>query len=521
MDDFLLSDNIGVLTKKKDNGPIIPKRGIMTEELKKDVSDSFLLERPISSTLDEFKEEQEENYFKYRTENSKGINRNEGKRMWDENRKPERIDISAQNFDKYNNFFSQGMNNQEEEENRRRIDMLMGNGNNGQTPTPQSVPMNNQMGGYNPQVNNQMTPMNNQMGGYNPQVNNQMMPMNNQMGGYNPQVNNQMTPMNNQMGGYNPQVNNQMTPMNNQMGGYNPQINNQMMPINNQMGMVNQSNNGYNPANEFGNNNSFGVSNNTGGETLFGAPMYGSSEDDDQFKNIPDIYGLDKAESNYHMMKNGENGQFFGNNNEPNPMNKTQDLMFGAPMYSNTSNINQNDNNLPNSSVDVFGQLISETSENMRIKNGKIVDEFPTFDKINNLSNIKSVISDVRDTTNNSNNDNNVLNQNNDSNKIEASSEMYGNIAENMGAIQNQNPQNDEKKWTFIGQDDQYTNSNVSTFKNNILEDVKKEDNTISPMTNNTLPTSNKDYYEDMKSGDFVNLTELNSGKIILVTIPN
>ena len=52
------------------------------------------------------------------------------------------------------------------------------------------------------------------------------------------------------------------------------------------------------------------------------------------------------------------------------------------------------------------------------------------------------------------------------------------------------------------------------TFNNNILEDVKKEDNTISPMTNNTLPTSNKDYYEDMKSGDFVNLTELNSGKI-------
>ena len=38
--------------------------------------------------------------------------------------------------------------------------------------------------------------------------------------------------------------------------------------------------------------------------------------------------------------------------------------------------------------------------------------------------------------------------------------------------------------------------------------------NTISPATNTSEPTSNKDYYEDMKNADFVNLTELNSGKI-------
>ena len=517
MDDFLLSDNIGVITKKKDTGPIIPDKVIMTEELKKDIGDSFLLGRPISSTLDDVKEEKkEDNNVKYRIENSKGINRNEGKRMWDDNRRPERIDISAQNFDKYNNFFSQGMNNQEEEENRRRIDMLMGNGNSAPV-TPQSIPDNNQMGpsmnnqmGYMPPANNQMgPPMNNQMG-YMPPVDNQMgPPMNNQMG-YMPPMNNQMgPPMNNQMG-YMPPVDNQMgPPMNNQMG--------YMPPANNQMGVNPQINNGYNPANDFGINNSFGGTENSGGETLFGAPMYGSSDDEDKFRNIPDIYGLDKAGSNYNnnMMNNSPSGSFFGNNNDQNSIDRTQNLMFGAPMYGNVSNLNQNNNNsLLDNSVDVFGQLISDTSENMRIKNGKIVDEFPTFDKINNLSNIKSVISDVRDTGNLNKNNDNILSKSDDSNKVVASNEMYGNIAENMGAVQNQNAQSDDKKWTFIGQNDQYPNANVSTFKNNILDDVKKEDNTISPMANNTLPTSNKDYYEDMKTGDFVNLTELNSGKI-------
>ena len=480
MDDFLLSDNIGVITKKKDTGPIIPDKVIMTEELKKDIGDNFLLGRPISSTLDDVKEEKkEDNNVKYRIENSKGINRNEGKRMWDDNRRPERIDISAQNFDKYNNFFSQGMNNQEEEENRRRIDMLMGNGNSAPV-TPQSIPDNNQMG----------PPMNNQMG--------YMPPMNNQMG----------PPMNNQMG-YMPPLDNQMgPPMNNQMG--------YMPPANNQMGVNPQINNGYNPANDFGINNSFGGNENSGGETLFGAPMYGSSDDEDKFRNIPDIYGLDKAGSNYNnnMMNNSPSGSFFGNNNDQNSIDRTQNLMFGAPMYGNVSNLNQNNNSLLDNSVDVFGQLISDTSENMRIKNGKIVDEFPTFDKINNLSNIKSVISDVRDTGNLNKNNDSILSKSDDSNKVVASNEMYGNIAENMGAVQNQNAQSDDKKWTFIGQNDQYPNANVSTFKNNILDDVKKEDNTISPMANNTLPTSNKDYYEDMKTGDFVNLTELNSGKI-------
>jgi hypothetical protein len=72
------------------------------------------------------------------------------------------------------------------------------------------------------------------------------------------------------------------------------------------------------------------------------------------------------------------------------------------------------------------------------------------------------------------------------------------------------------RNWTFIGNQNnnqqQNTNNTTSYFQKNILDDIPK--NKEENKTNLTMPTNNKDYYEDMKSGEFVNLSDLNSGKV-------
>jgi hypothetical protein len=84
-----------------------------------------------------------------------------------------------------------------------------------------------------------------------------------------------------------------------------------------------------------------------------------------------------------------------------------------------------------------------------------------------------------------------------------------------MGMNQGMMPQN--RQWTYVD-GNQYQNQmqNPSAFSNNILDAVPKvkQENNISATPNTTEPTNNNDYNEDMKSGDFVNMTDLKNGQV-------
>ncbi len=530
IDELLTSSGIGIIEPKKETGPKLPSQYVVRDEIAPGVGDDYLLGRPIESTVSDI-QDNEEVVDRYRIRNGRKTKQNEGRQMWNENsRKPERQDISTQNFDKYHNFFHQEQNyqndynqvnnmnnnqnnfNNEEMDNVRRIDMLMGK-------TPNNNMPNNNMPNNNIPNNYQNGPYQN--GGNMPPMGPQ--PMN---GPYNP-------PMGPPMGGppMSPPMNQQMGPNNGfQPGNPNFQPNNgpMNMPYNNgpQYGPNNigtgPNNMGQPPMgpNNFINNNSNDRVNSEG-ETLFGAPMYGTKEDN-SIDNIPDIYTTDNQGYNNPNYNNPntfvppypDNNQYQGNMPNMNngggsflgmpPMDNNQpsggETLFGAPMYSSQqpevkpNNTNTDDNIILN-------QLMSD---NMKIKDGKIVDEFPTFDKISNLSSIKSVISDVREVQNQGNNNVNDMNN------------MNNNFLDT-SAVNNQNTDVDSKKWIFIDT----TNNNMpmgdiptqSPYDNNVLDAANKQ-NTISPNTNSSEPTSNKDYYEDMKNGEFLNLTELNSGKI-------
>ncbi|MBR3489994.1 MAG: AAA family ATPase [Bacilli bacterium] len=558
LDDLLLSGELAVIKENEPEQVKMPTKFTVTDEIKPGVTDNILLGKPIQSTL----EEELSEFNEIGVYNSSNKNKKGGKNMHDDRQRPVRQDISAQNFDKYSNFFSQGDASQS---NNPANDFLpknqMDNRNNFMAPPQnnyQNMPPQNN--GYYP--NNQMPPQqqynnmpNNgqyQNGGMMPQGNYQNMPPQNngyypnnqtppqqqynnmpnngqyQNGGMMPQGNYQnMPPQNN---GYMPnnRPQNQMRPSMgptmgpNQMrpnnGGPQQQYNNRpnngqyqnggMIPQGNYQNMSPQ-NNGYAPNNR--------PQNSQGGrflnveepkeeepvEKLFGAPMYSDDTNkENPYDNIPDIYGpMDTP-----PRREPRNNSFLDiqqNNQEP---EYTGETLFGAPMYANENNAPQETSN---KGVDIFGQLITD---NMRIKNGKIVDEFPTFDKLNNLSNIKTVISDVRDSgNNNSGFQGNVYDPARDMNG-------YGNESpfNNMQDQNNMPSSNSSKNWTFIDDSaEEQGQQSGGGFQNDILEAAnKKEENTIAPSTNSAIPTSNKDYYEDMKSGDFVNLNDLNNGKI-------
>ena len=398
-----------------------------------------------------------------------------------------------------------------------------------------------------------------------------------------------MMPPNNMMG----PMNQGMMPPNNMMGP----MNQGMMPSNNMMGPMNQ---GMPPQNNMMDSNVNSAvqglpnENNLSEdeksdplESLFGAPMYSSNEPEDKFDDIPEIYSPISNNSNFNNQMNNymNSNSSFGIPQQKSKNEYTGETLFGAPMYSseqsNTTNEEPNNN-----SVDIFGQLITD---NMRIKNGKIVDEFPTFDKINNLSNIKTVINDVRDVKD----DNSGLIPN-----LETGSIMKQELGMNQGMMPQNNmmgpmnqgmmPQNNmmgpmnqgmmppnnmmgpmnqgmmppnnmmgpmnqgmmppnnmmgpmnqgmmpsnnmmgpmnqgfginqNRNWTYIDNGQSYNQMGVQpqqAFQTNILDAVPKvkEDNNISMTPNNATPTNNKDYYEDMKSGDFVNMSDIKNGQV-------
>ena len=576
LDDILLQDKIDVLKPIQNKGPVIPTSFVVTEEIRPGVNDSYLLGRPILSINDETNTKNEEQIGVYKSDNINNKKTNGDRQMWDDvNRRPERMDINSQNFDKYHNFFHQEDNGYQNEnaENRKRMDMLMGvnNSNNGGNMTsnfnqmngPMSVPMGGPMNG--PMGGPMNGPMNGPMGG--PMGGPMNGPMDGPMGGP------MSGPMGGPMGGpMNGPMNGPMSvPMNGPMGGptngpmggpMGGSINNpSSMPMNNR---INEPN--MNKPKSFLNTDVEVDEKEEEKETLFGAPMYGTKEKESKYDNIPDPFSsepeIQEEQNNRFMPNNGPRdimnsgpmrgpmrgpmngpmggpmggpmngpmngpmggpmsgpmngpmgGPMSGPMNGPigspmggpmnipngNPVNdffpngspaqqnqsgSTSESLFGAPMYSGEQKTEQQ-----SKEVDIFGQLISN---NMRIKNGKIVDEFPTFDKINNLSNIKSVISDVRDVSENK--------------SSESNNSMFING-------------NSSKKWQYIDNNEPLNalNSQLSTpVDDNILDSIPKikEENNILSSASPIAPTSNKDYYEDMKQGEFVNLTDLNSGKI-------
>ena len=499
IDELLTSSGIGVIEKKKDDGPKMPTKFTVREEIAPNVGDDFLLGRPIGSTLNISEEEEVPQTETYMTDYNRNLRRNEDAEP-NIRKKHQRQDISTQNFDKYQNYFHKNdgyqgddslmnpnqnnMNSQEEMDNVRRIDMLMG-----KDPGNDMPPMNNGM-------------PNNYQGGPYQQYGN--MPPMDPNGMYPPQP-----PM-----GYNPGY----PPMNNSMMNQ-PMPNNGMPPyMPPQNGMPN--NLGNPPMMGPGNFND-NMNSGNGSETIFGAPMYGKEEN--KYDNIPDIYTTDNPNYQYQPQNQMNNNSFipqYGNmpmdQNQmypPQPpmgynpgyppmnngggsflnfdgQNNTQEssgeTLFGAPMYGEQEEPPKPE--IPQDDNIILNQLMSN---NMKIKDGKIVDEFPTFDKISNLSSIKSVISDVRDVKPAANNNSND-----------------GFLQMNQGTP---NTDINSKNWTYVN--DNNNANNVQTGSDQNVLDMAKG-NTISPATNTSEPTSNKDYYEDMKNADFVNLTELNSGKI-------
>jgi hypothetical protein len=228
----------------------------------------------------------------------------------------------------------------------------------------------------------------------------------------------------------------------------------------------------------------------------FGGPMMGPGPQG--FNNN----GFGGMTNNNMNMGNPMGGQFLDN-----PMNQQaeKESLFGAPMYSETPN-NQPEQN----EVDIYGQLISD---NMRIKNGKIVDEFPTFDKIDNLSHMKSVINDVRDGDNGGNSGGGKPPMMGPP-SMNTNQLMGGNQGMRPGFNNNMNNNMNgggQKNWTFVNPNQPDPNQNpmgqapASPFQNNILDAVKN---------NEPEPVQQQPAVSGSTQGEFVNLTDLNSGKI-------
>ena len=531
IDDILLSGELEIIKPNEPQKFQMPTKYTVTEEIKPGVSDNILLGKPIQSTMDEEMAQFDEvgTYNSSRKQNRRG-----GNKMQDDRQRPVRQDISSQNFDKYSNFFSQdsgtiNFNNNSNNSNNPANDFLPGNRqNNG---------MNYQNNNNNPNNGYQMNqngPMYNQNGMMPQQGNYQNMP---QQGNYQnmPQQGNyqNMPPQNRNMppqnGGY--YQKNQMGPNGMNQGGMpqqnmmGPNRSNNNGPMYNQNGMMPQQGNYQNmpPQNrnmppQNSNSKFFGEppKEEEKVENLFGAPMYDTpKKEDNPYDNIPDIYGPIDAGRRESAPTNNTFLDIAGVNNNNEPAYEGEKL-FGAPMYSNESPPQSNNENA-SGDVDIFGQLITD---NMRIKNGKIVDEFPTFDKLSNLSSIKTVISDVRDVSEQNHNENNSSNNDDHMNMSQNQSYVGNDMNNEMANFNapnndlNQQPANSSKNWTFIDDGEQPEQQNAG-FQNDILELAnKKEENTISPSTNSTIPTSNRDYYEDMKNGEFVNLNDLNNGKI-------
>ena len=202
------------------------------------------------------------------------------------------------------------------------------------------------------------------------------------------------------------------------------------------------------------------------------------------------------------QVEENKDDAFFGapdlneeSNGLENGFSSQRETLFGAPMYSEDEKKDEK----VEKTVDIYGQLLSD---DLGIKNSDLTADLPSLNNLNNLSSMNNSFNQNSNQNFNQNN-NQTFNQNNNSNFYQNNNMMMG----------NQNPpMNNNRNWTFIdnGQNNQQQNMNGGSplFQKNILEEAQKNKASIQ------APTSNKDYYEDMKSGDFVNFSDLSKGNV-------
>lgn len=197
-------------------------------------------------------------------------------------------------------------------------------------------------------------------------------------------------------------------------------------------------------------------------------------------------------------------------------------FLFGAPMYKMDDNKDQNDNS-DEKNTDIFGQLLVPDN-NMIIRNGKIIDDFSELK--NGSTNSETVISEIS---------NNIKN-NNKSNTINPVEIMFQNGAQN--DKRDNSYSNSNKSWKFINDSDsnsvaqnqkfnelKISNQNDSRNLNESEANIPDNSNSFNELDLNNKSNNSKDEVNISMpasfsaSNDFINFTDLNTGKILPSTV--
>lgn len=227
-------------------------------------------------------------------------------------------------------------------------------------------------------------------------------------------------------------------------------------------------------------------------DTLFGAPMY-SSTDESNGSNVNSLFGSTQNDFSSSNLGNMDTSS------DDNSRNSGETL-FGAPMYSSQNENMVENNETVNSGVDIFGQLITN---NMRIKDGKIVDEFSGLDK--HGLNVKPVISEVT----------NVEPGGNVISDFGLNSGMFqndfnGSQSNEFNLVDNNSPKEESpmKKWKFIQESEEKSVQKPTRF-NELNLSGNNNYNNQNQSFNNKRVNMNQN-----SSSNFINFNDLNAGKI-------
>ncbi len=366
LDDVILGSDIGLLKVKKEDNRQFQRKAVVTDEVRNGVNDSFLLGRPISSTINRNRNTKPQEVVRYRIDNHNRMP-NGNARMVPTNR-PNRIDISNQNFDRYSNYFHQNDDDYSKQINPRDMNQYGGRGQ------------------YNQRVNQNDNRYNNPSNNYNSSMSN---------------------------------------------NNFGPTVNIAKSILK----MEDEENTKKNTGGL--------ISLNVGGNESLFEPIAKDTELSPEKMDIQKLIGKDISEINI-LTQN---------------INNKENVLGGSVHKGVTSKKNNN----IGMDTDIFGNL---SEKNLRIKNGKVIDEFPTFDKLDSISNIKSVIGDVKN--------------------VDAD-------------LNNENEKTKEKNWTFLPPEESENNG----FQDNILSSSDKEKNDPAQTNEDlNLNTSNLIDLSDLKPSD-------------------
>ncbi|MBO5376448.1 MAG: AAA family ATPase [Bacilli bacterium] len=176
-------------------------------------------------------------------------------------------------------------------------------------------------------------------------------------------------------------------------------------------------------------------------------------------------------------------------NRMPGGLSTKDESLFGAPMYDTDSSTNEEQDS-GNGSVDIFGQLLTD---NMRISNGKLVEDLPGF---SSSFHSKPVIGDV----------------------VSAGDGQFVNERREYGYEQNKPSDtfglNSFLNDAFVSNDLNNNNNNGNNF-NNDNGGRSKSSKFLSGFDNGSdLNYSSNNYSNNNDSSNFINFNDLNAGKI-------